>query len=155
MSKTFLFIAGGLLATAIAGAAYVRLAPVDAERFHRDPDQITKAKTPNNYLVSAAPSADRAPVRLQMSRDDLMAAIDAWVLALPHSERRVGSIDSGLVTYVIRTQLMRYPDTLTVKVVEADEGAALSIYSKAIYGRSDFGVSQRRVEALFAELGIK
>ncbi len=56
-----------------------------------------------------------------------------------------------------RSRVFGFPDYLTVKAVAVDSnagegGAGLIIWSRARYGRSDFGVNQARVEAWLAAL---
>ncbi len=59
---------------------------------------------------------------------------------------------SPLITYVQRSRVFGFPDYLTVKAVVMDGGAGLIIWSRARYGRSDFGVNRARVEAWLAAL---
>jgi uncharacterized protein (DUF1499 family) len=56
--------------------------------------------------------------------------------------------------YIQRTELMRYPDSITVRFIPlADGQSTLAIYSRSHYGRSDFGVNQARIRAWLAALG--
>ncbi len=64
--------------------------------------------------------------------------------------------DSLMITYVQRSRVFGFPDCLTVKAVAIEStgeaGAGLIIWSRARYGRSDFGVNRARVEAWLAAL---
>ena len=52
-----------------------------------------------------------------------------------------------------RSRFIGFPDYVTVKAVALERGAALIVYSRSRYGRSDFGVNRTRVEAWLAALG--
>jgi uncharacterized protein (DUF1499 family) len=48
--------------------------------------------------------------------------------------------------YIQRSALFRFPDLITVELIAlAPDRSGLAIYSRARYGRSDFGVNRRRV----------
>jgi uncharacterized protein (DUF1499 family) len=72
-----------------------------------------------------------------------------------------GDPDSLMITYVQRSRVFGFPDYITVKAVATEStgegstvgsGAGLIIWSRARYGRSDFGVNRARVEAWLAAL---
>ncbi|WP_240539986.1 DUF1499 domain-containing protein [Salinarimonas soli] len=49
--------------------------------------------------------------------------------------------------YVARTRLMRFPDTINVRVVPvAADAATVAIYSRSQLGYSDWGVNRKRIE---------
>jgi len=51
------------------------------------------------------------------------------------------------VTYVVHTPLLLFPDIVTVEFVAlAPDRTGLAIYSRARYGKYDFGTNRRRVE---------
>jgi uncharacterized protein (DUF1499 family) len=55
--------------------------------------------------------------------------------------------------YIQRSALFRFPDVITVELVAlAPDRSSLAIYSRARYGRSDFGVNRRRVLRWFSRL---
>jgi uncharacterized protein (DUF1499 family) len=56
--------------------------------------------------------------------------------------------------YLVRTRLMRFPDTVVVQVFDrGQEGSTLALYSRSQIGRSDFGVNRRRIERWIALAG--
>jgi hypothetical protein len=56
-------------------------------------------------------------------------------------------------TYIQRTQMLRFPDVVTVEFVPLGEGrSTLAIDSRSRYGRGDFGVNRRRVTEWLALL---
>jgi uncharacterized protein (DUF1499 family) len=49
--------------------------------------------------------------------------------------------------FLVRTRLMRFPDTVVAQVFERGEGAStLALYSRSQIGRSDLGVNLRRLK---------
>ena len=55
--------------------------------------------------------------------------------------------------YVARTKWMRYPDIVTVKFVELGGGrSTFALYSRSVYGHSDFGVNEKRVTDWLSKL---
>ena len=61
-----------------------------------------------------------------------------------------------LRNYVQRAAIMRYPDIITVQFMpDKGGGSTLAIYSRSVYGYSDFGVNKRRVTNWLAKLQNK
>jgi uncharacterized protein (DUF1499 family) len=49
--------------------------------------------------------------------------------------------------YLVRSRLLRFPDTVNVEVVGRGENrATLALYSRSQIGRTDFGTNRRRLE---------
>ena len=69
-----------------------------------------------------------------------MPATACW----PRTSVLAGSVDTGRITYVTRTQWMGFPDYTTVE----QQGETLKLYARLRFGRSDFGVNAVRVNAL-------
>jgi len=56
--------------------------------------------------------------------------------------------------FLVRTRLMRYPDTVVVEVIEQGPNlSTLALYSRSQIGRSDFGVNRRRIERWVERIG--
>ena len=112
---------------------------------------------PNQHLVcpegfcAASPHA-ASPV-FEMSATALR---DRWMAMIERQPRvtRTGTDDAALhYDFVQRSLVFRFPDAITVRFIALDEGrATLAIYSRSYYGRDDFGVNRRRVEAWLAAL---
>ena len=61
--------------------------------------------------------------------------------------------DQLQVHYVVRSALMNFPDLVTVQVNAAGaDRSTLVIWSRSVYGRSDFGVNRDRTKAWLAAL---
>ncbi|MFI5014400.1 MAG: DUF1499 domain-containing protein [Hyphomicrobiales bacterium] len=67
----------------------------------------------------------------------------------------VGADDSSLHDrFVVRTRLLRFPDTVDVQIFPADaEHATLAAYSRSQLGSGDMGTNLERLRALFDALG--
>ncbi len=56
--------------------------------------------------------------------------------------------------YVQRSARFRFPDIITVRFVSVSPSqSTLAIYSRSVYGRSDFGVNRKRIEAWLSAIG--
>ena len=135
-----MYIVLALVIVTLAATIYVRLAPVDAARWHVDPAEVTPP-TARNFSLLAGPEAIAidAPALAVAGRLQAVADTDgAQVVA--------GSLGEGFVTYIIRSQLMGFPDFLSLKLVPEGEMTRLHIFSRARYGGSDLGVNTARVQ---------
>lgn len=82
-----------------------------------------------------------------MPVDELASGFDEIALADSRVEVLAGSADEGFVTYIQRSALMGYPDYISVRFIEAEEGGStLAVFSRARYGTSDLGVNETRVD---------
>lgn len=134
----------------------VNLAPDDPAAWHVDPATIALRGTPNEILA-AVPGTTAAVPQIPLavepeSPEALLARFDAIARAQPRVTVLAGSVAEGMITYVQRSRLVRFPDYITVKVVPEDGGAGLIVWSRSRYGRGDFGVNRARVEAWLTAL---
>ncbi|WP_170125317.1 DUF1499 domain-containing protein [Jannaschia seohaensis] len=143
-----LLLLGGL--AAVAGAGFVRTAPMDPETWHADPEAGARTGKPNDYLV--AEGGDRPALRLDRAPQEVAAQFDEIAMADERVERIAGSPDEGHVTYVQRSRLMGFPDAISVKVSPEGDGARVSVWSRSRYGHSDLGVNRERVERWLSAL---
>ena len=64
--------------------------------------------------------------------------------------------DQFQVHYVVRSAVLNFPDQVVLQVLsEGPDSSELIVYSRSVYGRSDFGVNRKRVEAWLAVLQTK
>jgi uncharacterized protein (DUF1499 family) len=55
--------------------------------------------------------------------------------------------------YVVRSALLNFPDLVTVQVgADGADRSTLAIWSRSVYGRSDFGVNRDRTTSWLAAL---
>ena len=114
--------------------------------------------SPNQYLVCPEDLCNGQQHRVSAvyptTAEDLASRWYDVVESKPRMEQK--SIDNGgvnQVDYVQRTELMQYPDWITVRFIDlGDRQSTLAIYSRSVYGRSDMGVNQERIDAWLSEL---
>jgi len=120
---------------------YIRLAPSDAS-WHVDPTTVMVSAKPNHWLVRS--------LALDMSAGDAAAKLAVIAEATPRSAVLAGQ---GLhTTWITRTAIMGYPDYTSVMITPTATGSVISIYARARFGQSDFGVNRARVESWLKDL---
>ncbi|MBD3787400.1 MAG: DUF1499 domain-containing protein [Sphingomonadales bacterium] len=133
-----------LLLIGILGfAAWVRLAPVRPERWHRVPSTAAQV---GDWVEPGGFEAVRQLPKPQAA----MTALDAIIMATPRTTRLEGAPEDGLVTYVTRSALWGFPDITNLWI----EGGRLHIRGHLIYGRSDLGVNRTRIEGWLVRAGL-
>ena len=122
-------------------------------------ERLTLRRTPNQYLVLPPdfPSTPAAPHRrspvFDVGVDRLAAAWDAVIAEQPRVTPTRRDDAARQVEYVQRSRLFRFPDVITVQLVPLGPNrSTLAVYSRSRYGRRDFGVNRRRVDAWLARL---
>ena len=129
----------------------IATAPHDPEVWHRDPLTVETSETPNSFRL--------APVGSTNERIDAIAPIyseDPFVLAEAFDEfalqqratlRIAGLPPELMMTYVQRTERLKFPDYISVKFIDMGDGTtSVAIYSRSRYGYADLGTNQARVE---------
>ncbi len=146
--KIALVLLALLLAAASVFGAWVRLSVADPAQWHVDPDAVTERGARNSVLVRDG--GDLPTLRLAQPPAEVAARLEAIALATPRTVRVAGE---GLwVTYVTRSALWGFPDYTSVKVVPDGAGSAVTIFARARFGESDFGVNRARVESWLSQL---
>ena len=141
-----------ILAVIVAMVLWVRVAPSDANEWHADPETVDKNARPNQFLMRDGQDADS--LVFDMDPATLAAKFNEIALSQPKVTVLAGSADTGHVTYLQRTNLMAYPDYISVKIAAKEGGKSrLIIYSRSRFGRSDLGVNKARIKAWVAALG--
>ncbi len=119
---------------------------------------LERPSSPNTYLVCPA---DRTTAKIDQEPPlypvDAAALWQRWSTAVPE-EPRVATLardDPGRRLLVVqRTPFLRFPDVVQLEVYEVtDETSTLCLYSRSVYGYSDFGANRRRVESWLAQIG--
>lgn len=119
--------------------------------------------TPNSFLLCPQGLCQKRPFDRESPEYDIPAAQLAEILRrtiettegfrLDQRERptspQTASPDSTMQwDYIATTPHLKFPDLVTVRVLDAGEGrSTFAIYSRAVYGRKDFGANQNRVAA--------
>jgi hypothetical protein len=155
MKRILLWIAGFGIAATLAASVYFRTASDDPTVWHVDPITVERTGNPNDYIVAPeglrADTPDRIATVQNGGPKELLFQFDSIAGAV--STELAGSLEELHITYVQRTSVMGYPDYISVKAVEVDGGAALVIYSRSRFGKSDFGVNRERIDRWLAQIG--
>ena len=110
------------------------------------PDNAYLACPPGYCATAAAPSPLFAiPVgRLRQAYERLISGEPRVVVLVEQPDR---------IVVIQRSPVFAFPDIVTAELVGlGPERSSLALYSRARYGRYDFGVNRRRVAAWLAEL---
>ena len=119
-----------------------------------DFEDLTLTDKPNQILMCppgiCTGYAD-SPV-FNVSVDELRARWREVVAAQPRVE--LVAEDGQQFDYIQRSARVRLPDIITVRFISVPpSNSTLAIYSRSVYGKSDFGVNRKRVEAWLSKLG--
>jgi hypothetical protein len=102
---------------------------------------LVRADSPNQFIVcptGKCPGVD--PDR--MSRK----AWDAVTSTAPRTDRLATFLDGGQVVDVQRSAVFKFPGLVTTEFFAIGERrSTLAIYSRAVYGLSDFGMNEKRI----------
>ena len=109
--------------------------------------------TPTRYLVDRVHITELlvGTPRYRVDPDRLFTAIRTVARAQP---RVFAHGDVGVTRqahFVARSAVLNYPDLIAVQVTPESE---LILWSRSIYGRSDFGVNRARLTAWLAALDV-
>lgn len=133
------------------------LGPVDFARLQRSRSPNDALVCPKGFSPQAVP--DEEPPVFPVPASRLRALVAEVALSEPDTVRvaSAGAQDR----YLVRTRLMRFPDTVVVEVMECGaDRSTLALSSRSQIGRSDLGVNRRRlarwlsgIEALVSRSG--
>lgn len=147
-------VAAVLLLTPLGERPLIALLPVgDVQAI--DFASLNLSEKPNQYLLCppdfcSAEAHGTSPV-FDVSVEALRRHWDIVIAAEPRLA--VLNDSGGQIDYVQRTAMVRYPDLITVRFIALTPAqSTLAIYSRSIYGSSDFDVNRERIEAWLAAL---
>lgn len=112
---------------------------------------LTKTSRPNQTLlcppaVCKAAQPDIAPPVYAVPVDDLRRTLRRIMDMEPRSERVAENTTAHTERYVMRTNLMRFPDTIRVQFIDlGNNTSTVAIYAQAQIGYSDRGVNAARI----------
>ncbi len=113
---------------------------------------LTRRSAPNDALacpVGLCPKAeaDLVPPVFDVPGERLRAIVAEVAAAEPNTEPALAAEGEEQDRYVARSRLMRFPDTVDVRIVREGEGrSTLALYSRSQIGYSDLGVNRARIE---------
>lgn len=131
------------VAVLAALAAFVRLAPVDPDRWHVDLVAFAR-DLGNDPAQELQVGTNSASIRIAGDPDVLMARIarlDEVARATARTQRIAGDPAQGWVTYETRSLIFGFPDYTTAQVTDG----ALVILARSRFGGRDWGVNAARL----------
>lgn len=126
--------------------------PIDFTHLVRPATPNTALAAPEGFL----PRPDLVTPPYPESADRLFAAIRA--VAAGRRRTYVQAVFPGerQADWVVRSAAFNFPDLVTAAVSPAGpHHARLILWSRSVYGRSDFGVNRRRVKTWLAALAAR
>ncbi|MGX9353857.1 DUF1499 domain-containing protein [Roseobacteraceae bacterium S113] len=119
-----------ILAAVLGFAAWVRLAPSDAARWH-----VALGFEGDGNQVNGAQ-------RVLPGDAALFEALDGIIRATPRTQVLAGDAAQGHITYVTRSALWGFPDYTTVQ----SDGDHIRIWGRLRFGRADLAVNATRID---------
>jgi uncharacterized protein (DUF1499 family) len=124
-----------------------------------DSTHIVRPATPNTSLAAPegfSPQPDIVTPSYRLPPERLFALVQDVAASQPNTVRAALFSDRLQVHYVARSAIFNFPDLVMVQVGQAGaDSSNIILYSRSVYGRSDFGVNRKRVEAWLAALRAK
>ena len=121
-----------------------------------DPTTLARAGTPNDWLIcpeaACAAAISAVSPRYPMPPALLLAAWRAMLADQPRVTLIAVDPARDLLLVQDRTPVLRFVDTVAIRVLPAGGGATFAAYSRSELGRYDFGTNRRRLEGWIAEL---
>ena len=121
-----------------------------------DMARIERPGTPNTALGAPAgfvPVPDVVTPGFGVGADAVYAAVLAVAEGQPRTFVLRRFDGERQAHFVARSAVFGFPDLVAVQVVAEGEGRAqVIIWSRSVYGRSDFGVNRKRVETWLGAL---
>jgi uncharacterized protein (DUF1499 family) len=117
---------------------------------------LRRRSTPNDALVcprsACAAVPDIAAPVYRVPAERLAQLFREAILATPHAVQVASAAGENGDRFVVRTPLLRFPDTVEVLVIPRDAATStVAIYSRSLIGRSDMGANLRRIRAWLAD----
>lgn len=150
-------VLAALLATPLGDRPLAAMFPVGAVA-PVDFAGVSLSGQPNQFLICPEQMcrAERHAVSpvFEVPVERLAARWREVIAAQPRLEVLAADPNGLHFDYVQRSARFRFPDLVTVRLIPlSPERSTLAVYSRALYGREDFGVNRQRVEAWIELLG--
>lgn len=115
-------------------------------------DDLKKRRTPNQALICPEnmcrdEDRDLASPVYELTAEQLRERLLVSLQKEERLERVDDKSDPTRLRFVQRTKLMKYPDTVNIKLIDFGEGrSTLALYSRSKLGSSDLGVNLQRAK---------
>lgn len=112
---------------------------------------LVRRETPNDALACGeglcAARADLPAPVFAIPANEMFYKVQQAVAQEPRMVLMAKEPERGVLRYVQRSALFRFPDTMNVKVASLPDGrSAVLLYSRSQIGRGDMGVNRARIE---------
>ncbi len=122
----------------------IRFLPMRVKKWHIDPFSASNPQRSGVLIKLCLPFEPK----------DSICRLCEIAESSPCSKRIAGDIESGRVTYVVRSVFWGFPDVVTIAVRSSEQGSELAVLSRLRFGRFDFYVNERRVKAWLEAAGL-
>ncbi len=116
-----------------------------------DVSRLSRPRSPNTALAAPAgfqPPPDIVTRDYDAAPEQVFAATKAAALAQPRTVLQREFTAALQAHYVVRSAMVGFPDLVMLQVLSSpDGGSQVVIWSRSVYGRSDFGVNRKRLVA--------
>ena len=145
MISPLAWLLGFLLpACGLPGAEGVRPEPFD-------PARLVRPSTPNSALAAPAgftPAPDLVSPRFPVSPRRLFDIVRSVASGQPRTFLAAEDPARLQAQWVARSRMLNFPDLVVAQVLSASaEASQLVLYSRSVYGYSDFGANRIRLRA--------
>jgi uncharacterized protein (DUF1499 family) len=118
---------------------------------------LTLTDKPNQFLICPSDlCAADADVESPVFEVPVELLAERWrqlIAAQPRVELLADDPEGRQFDYLQRSARFRFPDVISVRlIVVSPSQSTIAVYSRAIYGREDFGVNRQRIEAWISDL---
>lgn len=119
---------------------------------------LEKTAKPNQALICPEDQCARAEPDTFAPIFDVSAnELERALLSVLESESDLTRVDDGSdkfsLRFVQRTRLLRFPDTIRIRILPLGEGrSTLAAYSQSQVGQSDLGINRQRLERWLGKL---
>ncbi|MEO9190365.1 MAG: DUF1499 domain-containing protein [Acetobacteraceae bacterium] len=122
-----------------------------------DVGRIERGASPNTALAAPAgfaPPPDLPTPIYDVAPTRLYAAVLAVAAAQPRTFLAAEDAAGLQAQWVARSRMFNFPDLVAAQVLAAPaNGSRLVLYSRNVYGYSDFGANRRRLHSWLAAIG--
>lgn len=151
MKYLWMFVVFGVILAGYLGVFMISTAPHDPDVWHLDPLTIPTSETPNSYRMApegmTTERIDRVSPIFSENALTIAQAFDEFALRQRATVRIAGFPAEQMMTYVQRTESLKFPDYITIKFINLGENqSTIAVYSRSRYGYADQGVNKARVD---------
>jgi len=124
-----------------------------------DMKYLSRPASPNTAIAAPAgsqPAPDLVTPRFPLPAARLYDLLVAVAIGQPRTFLAAQYVAERQAHFVARSAVLNFPDLITAHVAEAGpDGSTLVLYSRSVYGYSDFGVNRKRLSTWLAAITRK